>query len=47
MLNMYHEESAHIDIATVDRVLEAALDALSDNYLHFAYSQIAFITALR
>lgn len=47
MLNMYHEESAHSDIAPVDRVVDTALDALSGDYLHFAYSQIAFITALR
>ena len=46
MLNMYHEESAHIDIAPVDRVLDTALDVLSDNYLHFAYSRIGFIRVL-
>ncbi len=34
MLNVRHEESAYIDIAPVDRVLDTALDALSDNYLH-------------
>ena len=46
MLNMYHEESAHIEIAPVDRVLDTALDVLSDNNLHFAYSRIGFIRVL-
>ena len=46
MLNMCHEESAHSDIAPVDRVLDTALDALSCDYLHFAYSRIGFIRVL-
>ena len=40
MLNMYHEESAHSDIAPVDRVLDTALDTLSDNCLHDNYLHV-------
>lgn len=31
----------------IAEIADTALDALSGDYLHFAYSRIAFITALR
>ncbi len=47
MLNVRHEESAHIDIAPVDRVLDTALDTLFGNYLHDTYLHIVELVLLR